>query len=199
MLIVTLTLGALVVAQPAPTPRQAVEEAHQKVQELVVRVADEAALKGEVVGVLDALIDWAAFSSRTLTKDIWSALDEAKQRRFIERYRQLITKRYAKHFEPKRHFRAEVREAQAPAPGATTAWVRTTIFVETDKGEPVGVDVDYLFVPSKASGQGGWAVADLDTDGVSRALSYRKSFSRIYQQEGFEALLAAIDRNLKQK
>lgn len=98
-----------------------------------------------------------------------------------------------------RRFRVEYREAPAPAPGAATAWVRTTVFVESDKGEPVGVDVDYLFVPSRAAGQGGWAVADLDTDGVSRALSYRKSFTRILAQEGFEALLAAIDKNLKAK
>ena len=59
------------------------------------------------------------------------------------------------------------------------------------------MDVDYLFV--LVDGGKRWGVADIITDGVSRARTYRPKFKRIYAKRGFDALIKAIEKNTKKR
>lgn len=191
------TLGS-VSAQAAPKadPKAQVESNYAAIKAAAAAAADEESLRPKVTEILDKMVDWNAFSDKTMTTSIWEAFTPAQKETFISAYKQLIIKKYAKRFKPKSEFTVELRGATTIKDDKSEAIVRTTVFT-FDDGKKVGVDVDYHFVP--VDGGKRWGTADIVTDGVSRARTYRPKFKRIFARSGFDALIKAILKNVTRK
>lgn len=196
LVIATMSLGAFGVSAQAASkkgPKSLVTKAYTEIQKKAQSATSKEALNADVTKVLDRLVNWEAFSGKTMGS-VWAELKPEQQTAFIAAYKLLITKKYAGRFkpQPKKAFEVEFR-------GATTftktgAVVKTTVFTHDD-GKRVGVDVDYTFVKAK----GAYGVTDIVTDTVSRARSYRKKFQALYKKKGFDALVARILKNAARK
>lgn len=180
---------------PKAMPKKLVDARYKDIKAAVAKAADKAALTAEVTTILGKLVDWDAFSRRTLTATVWDELSAAQRATFRDAYAGLIVKKYANRFKPKATFRVELRGDTEVRKDGVTAVVKTTVFTDDD-GREVGVDVNYFFVLVQG---GRWRVADIITDGVSRARTYRPKFKRIYAKRGFKALIKAIEKNTKRR
>ena len=175
-------------ASPQKEAAALVKQNYAEIKRLVGTAKDRDELAKQITASLDVLIDWDNFSSKTLSKKTWQTFEVSQKKAFITVYRKLIVRRYAKRFKPGTNFKVEFRANGGQDEGVT--WVRTTVH-SIEGRKKLGVDVDYEFWP----GEKGHRVADIVTDGVSRARSYRPKFKRILNKRGFDALLKAIERN----
>jgi ABC-type transporter MlaC component len=180
-------------AAPETNAKALIERNYTKIKQVVARVTKQKQLSAEITSVLDNMVHWPKFSRKTLTSRIWDGLKPAERTRFIDAYRQLIVRKYAKRFKPKTSFRVTFR-GKVKVVAKDRALVKTTLFSKRE-GRPVGVDVDYVCQKVKA----GWRVADIVTDGVSRAQTYRPKFKRIFEKRGLGGLIKAILRNVNKK
>jgi len=187
-----LTLGGQVWASPKGEATALVERNYSEIKRLVEASKDRNELSQQITVALDRLINWDSFSQKTLSTTTWVSLDASKKKLFIDAYRKLIVRRYAKRFKPGADFRVEFRTGVDD--DEKKPWVRTTVHSKNGK-KSLGVDVDYEFWP----GSQGYRVADIVTDGVSRSRSYRPKFKSILKKRGFDALIKAIERNAKRR
>ena len=183
-------LGSSAQASPQTKATALVKKNYDAIKKMVASAKDRDELAEQITESLDSLINWPSFSTKTLSKKTWEELSPGQQDTFIGAYRKLIVRRYAKRFKPGSDFRVEIRATEEP--DETETWVKTTVH-SLDGKKKLGVDVDYEFWP----GPKGYRVADIVTDGVSRARSYRPKFKRILKKRGFDALIKAIERNAK--
>ncbi len=196
-IVTALSVGAPVASAAAPPkdPRRAVSKAYDAIQKKSATALNKATLNAGITKILDEVVDWSAFSAKTVGQTLWGEFTPDQKARFLTAYKRLITKKYAGRFKPKptKPFEVQFRgKTDTSKKGA--AVVKTTVFTYDD-GKRVGVDVDYHFVLTGAK----YGVRDIVTDTVSRALSYRKKFKLIYRKRGFEALVARIDKNANKR
>lgn len=188
----TLTLVAVAAlpvtaAGPPGDPRTQVDAAYERIAKAVAEATDQPRLVADITGVLEGMVDYDAFSARTL-KSAWPELSETDRARFRTAFKRLIIKTYAKRFKPQTLFRVEHRGPTVWTDDArTAAEVRTTVH-----GDKVAADVTYFFRHGGAPPK--WRAYDIDVDGVSMALNWRKQFTRVLQRDGFEMLVRKIER-----
>ena len=191
-----LPLAVVLIGLPAGAtklkkdPRHNVEAALESIRKQASTAPSKKALNSAITKILDGMVDWDAFSSKTLGKTLWSELTSAQHQTFISAYKKLITRKYAGRFKPRPKRPFEVTFRGKTKATKFTAVVKTTVFTFED-GKKVGVDVDYHFVLTK----GRHRVGDIVTDTVSRALSYRQKFKTLHRKRGFEALVKRIEKN----
>jgi len=175
-------------------PRKTVETALELIKKRSAEATSKKALNAEITKILDGMVNWDAFSRKTMGKKLWDEFTAEQKGQFIGAYKKLITKKYAGRFKPKptKPFVLEFRGKTEAT--KTTAKVKTTV-TTFDDGKKVGVDVDYHFV--LVDGKHG--VSDIVTDTVSRALSYRQKFKALHKKRGFEALVKRIEKNAAKK
>jgi ABC-type transporter MlaC component len=193
VVLILLAAPNSVLASPQEDAKTLVQENYASIKKLVSASKNSEGLSKKITGVLDALIDWDSFSSKTLSTRTWGDLDAVKKASFKHSYRKLIVRRYAKRFKAGVDFRVEFREVATDAK-SKGVWVYTTVHSNEGKRK-LGIDVDYEFW----KGEKGYRVADIVTDGVSRARSYRPKFKRILRDRGFDSLISAIERNAKRR
>ncbi|MGM0577512.1 MAG: MlaC/ttg2D family ABC transporter substrate-binding protein [Myxococcota bacterium] len=182
---------------PEGDPRDIIERNYEVMRTMALEAKDHDALTARVTGVVDGMADWRAFSAKTLTCRVWDELSEEQKERFIRAYRAFIVDRYARHFEPGLRFEVTFRGPTEFSELRDRAEVRTTVTVPREDGPDTGADVDYLFVATKQDDRLVWKIEDIVTDTVSRALTYRPRFVRIYRERGFDTLVEAIERNVR--
>lgn len=187
-LMTLLALATLSIASPAfsqPTPKARVDVVYGHIKTAAATAETQDKLIELVTGELDAFIDYGAFSARTL-KTSWPKLTEAQRATFVDRFKRLIIKTYAKKFQPKTVFTIEHRGEGADKEGGVI--IKTTV-----RGAKVAADVDYLMVV----GTGGAKAVDIVIDEVSMALNWRKQFERIIAKDGFDALIGRINKRVE--
>lgn len=191
VLATSLVTSAAHAAPPAGDPADRVREVSKAISDLAAGATDHGKMVADIQSVLAGMIDYDAFSARTL-KGTWETLAEADRARFKDKFTALVTNTYAKRFKVGARFRVELRGATEWTGGAKDrAKVRTTVH-----GDKAAADVDYLFLASEAGGQLAWRAYDIIVDEVSMALNWRKQFKRIIDKQGFEALLHKIDKKV---
>jgi len=136
---------------------------------------------------LDAFIDYEAFSARTL-RTSWPTLTADQKATFIDRFKRLIIKTYAKKFQPKTVFEVEHRGESVNA-DKTEVTLKTTV-----RGKKVAADVDYQMSLDAKKGP---RAIDIVIDEVSMALNWRKQFERIIAKDGFDALISKINKRVE--
>lgn len=189
-LLLTLLLAGAAHAQPVGTPKERIDTMYTAVKAAVMKADNHDALVTEVTGLLDGMIDYDGFASRTL-KTSWPTLTAAQRTKFIEKFKQLVIRTYAKRFTPKTEFTVSWRaEPMFTNTARTEAKAQTTVH-----GKKVSADVDYAMIWSDA--KKAWLALDFVIDDVSMSLNWRGQFEKIIAKEGFDALITKIEKKVQ--
>ena len=187
-----LVAGPALAAAPTGDPRDLVAANYAAVQTIAMEAPDQATLTRNMTGAMDVLIDYDAFSQRTL-KGTWDTLDEAQRARFKDLFKRLIIKTYAKRFKPQTTFTTSFRGDTTWEANRAGARVASTV-----TSERVSVDVTYIFKVSDTPAGPAWRAYDLEVDEVSMALNWRQQFRRVIKRDGFDALLERIRKKVEE-
>ncbi len=191
--LLTVSAGTAFAAEPPP-PKARIDAIYGHIKQAAATAATQEELTTSVTAELDTFINYEAFSARTL-KVSWPGLTPAQKATFIDRFKRLVIRTYAKKFQPKSEFAVEYRgEAAFTNVDKTDASVKTTVRGKKD----VAADVDYLLGYVDVSGIKSWRAYDIIVDEVSMALNWRQQFEKIIQKEGFDSLIAKINKKVDQ-
>ncbi len=188
-----LVVAPVLAAVPSPpSPKVRIDAIYGHVKEAAATAATQDELTQKVTAEFDALLDYQAFSARTL-KVSWGSLSPEQKATFIDRFKKLVIRTYAKKFEPKVEFSVEYRgEVAFDNDDKTQATVKTTVRGKKD----VAADVDYLMAWAEKDGKKTWLAYDIIVDEVSMALNWRGQFEKIIAKEGFDSLIAKIEKKV---
>ena len=117
----------------------------------------------------------------------WSTLSPAQQQVAIAAFGAYIAATYADRFDS---FSGQRMEVVAQQPSSSGMIVRTRII--KSNGEPVSVDY------AMRQNDGAWQISDVYLDGtISQLATQRSEFSAILRRDGFDGLIAALQRKVK--
>ncbi len=175
-------------APPKETARQFIERLHQRL-DAVVKV--EQALDGLHAAIgkeLDAALDYTEMARQTVPQQ-WDGLQATQRAEFVVLLAKMVQNTYVKRFKPGTP--AQVAFAGSrPVGGNGRVEVQTAITVKKTTA-----DVTYTLMPS----DGRWMVVDLTVDEASQVQSYRKSFAKILDKEGWNGLIARCKKAANKK
>ncbi|MCZ7683184.1 MAG: ABC transporter substrate-binding protein [Sandaracinaceae bacterium] len=139
--------------------------------------------------LLNGLLDYPELSRRALGEH-WEARSEAERQQFVDLLRQLVERNYEGNLERILDF--EVTYERESRRGDLTV-VHTSARSRTQRRQPP-VAIDYAM----RRVDGTWRVVDVTTDGVSMVDNYRSQFHRIISRDGWDELIARMQRRLEQ-
>ena len=129
--------------------------------------------------------DFPAMAQRSLGP-AWAKLDDAQHARFEQMFRELILRTYAARFNAYTSERFETRGTEASIAG--TEIVRTVLHSPKEN-----VQLDYRMRATPA----GWRVIDVYLGGTVSELALRRAeYTSVLEREGFDALVAALERKV---
>ena len=193
-LLVSLFAARASAADDPGSPKVRIDAIYAHIKQAAATATTQAELTNLVTSELDTFINYEDFSARTL-KVSWGGLTPAQKATFIDRFKRLVIRTYAKKFQPKTEFAVEYRgEIAFTNPDKTDATVKTTVRGKKD----VAADVDYLVSHKDVGGKKTWRAYDIIVDEVSMALNWRQQFEKIIAKEGFDALIAKINKKIDQ-
>ena len=170
-----------------PSAKDRVDLVYGHIKKAAETAETQDALVDLVTSELDSFIDYEAFSTRTL-RTSWPTLSAEQKAIFIDRFKRLIIKTYAKKFQPKTVFEVEHR-------GETFNAAKTEVTLKTTvRGKKIAADVDYQMSLDPKKGP---RAIDIVIDEVSMALNWRKQFERIIAKDGFDALIGKINKRVE--
>lgn len=173
-----------------PTPKLRIDGIYGLIKAASLKAETQDQLVTEVTAHLDGLIDYEGFASRTL-KTSWPKLTPVQRETFMDKFKALVIRTYAKRFQPKSEFTVEHRgEPGFLNADKTEAKVQTTVH-----GKKVAADVDYMLI--FRADKKNWFAYDFVVDDVSMSLNWRGQFEKIIAKEGFDALIAKIDKKIQ--
>lgn len=174
-------------SRPSGDPVSQVKAATSRLADIAKQASEQAAMTAAMEAVMAEVVDFEGFSARSL-KGAWAGLKPAQQARFVAAFRGLVMGTYAGRFKPGANFRVSYR-GETTYTEAPLATVRTTIH-----GEKAAADVDYLFAAVTVGKGTAWRAVDIVIDEVSMARNWRGQFKRILARDGFDALIARIEK-----
>ncbi|NBC95623.1 MAG: hypothetical protein GVY27_04620 [Deinococcus-Thermus bacterium] len=124
--------------------------------------------------------------ARLVLHSNWQALTEDQRSRFVDALSRLTTSAYAARFDSYDGQRFEVVQEREVRDGV--ALVRTRLH----KADGGTVSLDYLLRRFES----GWRIVNIIADGVSEVSVKRAEYDAIIAREGFDALLADIERQI---
>lgn len=168
----------------AVDPKAVVQGKVKEIQAIVATDTTDAGVRQKVTVVFESFTDFTEFSKQTL-KSTWEKLTPKQQAVFVDTYRRLLHKSYIKHFKANQPLVVTFRgEAEVIGDKAN---VPTTV---TSGGTKA--DVDYRMISQTDT----YRVYDLVIDEVSLMRSYRKQFTKIYDRDGFDALIKKLEERI---
>ncbi len=200
----TLALAALAVALLVPSlapavghaqssARRYLEQKHEEVNRILRRDAASDAARArrdeQLNRILAGLLDYEALSQASLANH-WGERSEAQRERFVSLLRQLVERNYQGNLE--RILDYEVSYDDETRRGENTIVV-TNARSRTQRRQPP-VEIEYTLV--RRGGE--YRVVDVRTDGVSMVENYRNQFHRIIDRDGWDELIARMERRLNE-
>lgn len=178
-------------AKPGPGT-QAVRSANETIAKLLRQSAApgseaEKQLSAKVTSSVRGLLDVDALGRRALV-DHWSTLSPDQQTRFSTLLRNLIEANYVKGL--RANLKYEVVYLGEKKRGDDMV-VSTEVKTQR-RGRPYTIGIDYVL---RQDG-GTWRAFDVITDGVGLVENYRAQFNKIIAKEGFDGLLARMQKKL---
>ena len=150
------------------------------------RTLSESARYARIEPVVHRLFD-LPLMSRLAIGASWSTLSPAQQQVAIAAFGAYIAATYADRFDS---FSGQRMEVVAQQPSSSGMIVRTRII--KSNGEPVSVDY------AMRQNDGAWQISDVYLDGtISQLATQRSEFGAILRREGFEGLIATLQRKVK--
>jgi phospholipid transport system substrate-binding protein len=182
------TLLCLFVATSA-SAGQASDLVKSKQEQLFKVVAEPTseAQQAKLNKLFDEMIAYEEFAARSLG-DRWQQRSDDEKKRFTSLLTDLIRANYRKSIKKLLDF--EVRyDKESPSGAGTT--VATLAKHKTKAGEPE-IEVDFQLEQVGGS----LKVVDIATEKVSMVKNFRKSFLKVLDKDGFEALIAKMQKKL---
>ena len=150
------------------------------------RTLSESGRYARIEPVVHRLFD-LPLMSRLAIGASWSTLSPAQQQLAIAAFGAYIAATYADRFDS---FSGQRMEVVAQQPSSSGMIVRTRII--KSNGEPVSVDY------AMRQNDGAWQISDVYLDGtISQLATQRSEFGAILRREGFEGLIATLQRKVK--
>ena len=150
------------------------------------RTLSESGRYARIEPVVHRLFD-LPLMSRLAIGASWSTLSPAQQQVAIAAFGAYIAATYADRFDS---FSGQRMEVVAQQPSSSGMIVRTRII--RSNGEPVSVDY------AMRQNDGAWQISDVYLDGtISQLATQRSEFGAILRREGFEGLIATLQRKVK--
>ena len=135
--------------------------------------------------VLDVTYDFPAMAQRSLSTG-WPKLDDSQRERFIAAFRGMTLRTYATRFDGYDHERFETLGEEPSIAG--TVIVRSVLHTTNED-----VHLDYRLRPTPA----GYRVIDVYLSGTVSELALRRAeYTSVFERDGFEALVSALERKV---
>ena len=183
---------SLVLTGPAPALAAGPEDSVNTLHDTLISTMKNGRTLGElgryakIQPVIRQLFD-LPFMSRLAVGASWAALSPAQQQLAITAFGAYISATYADRFDSYAGQRLEVVGQQQSGPGVI---VKTRIV--KSNGEPVSIDY------AMRQSDGVWLISDVYLDGaISQLATQRSEFGAILRREGFDGLIAALQRKAK--
>jgi phospholipid transport system substrate-binding protein len=141
--------------------------------------------RDKLAPVLDATYDFPAMAQRSLSTG-WPKLDESQRARFIAAFRGMTLRTYATRFDGYDNERFETLGVEPSIAG--TVIVRSVLHTTNED-----VHLDYRLRPTPA----GYRVIDVYLSGTVSELALRRAeYTSVFERDGFEALVSALERKV---
>lgn len=181
-----LLVGFVAQAQAQPTPQVAtksiVEDSSKKIRDIVLSAKSDDEMRDKVKALMETFVDFPEFG-RICLIDFWTNINQTQKDRYLVEFKKLLQRSYLRHFKKGRDFKLTYRGDPVLNDKGDRVMVQTTL----NSGD-VTADVDYRFYSSN----GKWVVYDIIVDEVSISRNYRKSFTKVMEKDGFDALIAKM-------
>ncbi|AXJ00474.1 phospholipid transport system substrate-binding protein [Cyclonatronum proteinivorum] len=138
------------------------------------------AQRDELMEIINQIIDYRAMARHAL-QDTWDTLSDDQKDEFVDVFARVIRDQSLNSLEI---YRAEVTYESFDVDGRFVT--AHTIAILDNVRTPVIYEME--------NRDGEWFVIDMSVDNVSTADSYRRSFQRIIQRRGFDALMDNLRR-----
>lgn len=172
---------------PTPAATAVIDRFHAALLD-VMKNAKQLGVDGRrerLTPVMIETYDFPAMAQRSLGP-AWAKLDEAQRKRFIEAFRGMILRTYATRFDGYDSERFETLGQEDSVAG--TEIVRSVLHTKT---EDVHLDYRMRSTPQ------GWRVIDVYLGGTVSELALRRAeYTSVLEREGFDALVAALERKV---
>ncbi len=134
--------------------------------------------------VLSSSFDLGFMAAKCVGR-VWKTLNEKDQQRWLDAFERHTTSNYAGRFN---NYSGQVFETLGEQPAA-----HDTVLVRTKLVNPSDQDVQLNY--RLRSIDGGWRIIDVYLNGTVSELALRRSeYSSVLKRDGFEVLLASVDR-----
>lgn len=169
------------------TPEQIVEQTSTEVLKVVneeaERIKTEPAYVNQLIDELILpIVDLQAMGKLILGKH-WKTASEEQRAQFIEEFKAMLIRTYAKSIADYGHAKISVL-----APKAKEQGKYHTVNTELDTGSGVPLQVAYVFRRNSEV----WKVFDLSVDGLSLIKNFRTSFSQEISETSLDALIERL-------
>jgi phospholipid transport system substrate-binding protein len=189
---VAATVALMVLTNAAPALAAGPEDSVQNFHETLISAMKDGRTLGEtgryarIEPVIRRLFD-LPLMSRLAIGASWAALSPAQQQTATAAFGAYITATYADRFDSYSGQRLEVIGQHLSGPGVI---VKTRIV--KSNGELVSVDY------AMRQNDGAWQISDVFLDGaISQLATQRSEFGAILRRDGFDGLIAALQRKVK--
>jgi phospholipid transport system substrate-binding protein len=141
--------------------------------------------RDKLAPVLDATYDFPAMAQRSLSTG-WPKLDESQRERFIAAFRSMTLRTYATRFDGYDNERFETLGVEPSIAG--TVIVRSVLHTTNED-----VHLDYRLRPTPV----GYRVIDVYLSGTVSELALRRAeYTSVFERDGFDALVSALERKV---
>jgi ABC-type transporter MlaC component len=147
---------------------------------------EEKAAAEKVTESVRSFLDIDELGKRALV-DHWDKLTDAQKTKFLTILRALIEDNYIKGLRANLEYQVAYK-GEAAGPDKTT--VVSTEVTAKKKGRPIRIKVDYVLVDVG----GKMKCFDVKTDGVGLVDNYRAMFNKIIAKDGFDGLIAKMEK-----
>ena len=189
--VAVLVAGLCLTALPAEASRQDAQQFIKTKHNAVLRVLrrpDTPKRAAQLTEVLGEFLDYDELAQRSLDTE-WNKRSQKERKQFVELLRQLVERQYQRNMESTLNFKVRWVGAEEIESGVL---VKSSARSKKKKRTPP-VDIDY----SMSEDDEEWRVFDIATDGVSLVKNYKRQFRRIIRKEGWDGLIARMQRKLE--
>ena len=183
-----LLLFATVVRAESPTPSQVIEG----LQKTFTEVLQNAATLGyegrrqQLAPAIHSVFD-LEFMAHAVLGPEWSSLDDKQRARWIESFGDFTIANYAGRLD---HWSGQKFQIIKEEEGESD-----TVFVHTKVIDPAAENVDLSYRMRKVGDD--WKVVDIYAKGAVSELALRRSeYATVLKKEGFDSLIATVDRKI---
>ena len=178
--------GGLTAAQTAQA-EAFIKTKHNKVR-AVLRKPDTPKRAEELTVLLGEFLDYQRLAELSLDKE-WDKRSKEELDKFVGLLRALVERQYQRNMESTLDYKVKWVGTEPIDEGVT---VKSSARSVKKKRQPP-ITIDYSMSPAGDE----WKVFDIFTDDVSLVKNYKRQFRRVIKEEGWDGLIARMEKKLK--